>query len=141
LLRIDLSVGDPVTPAPIDVDYPSLLDRSFTLRGYPIATVLAEKIVTLIERGDTNTRERDVADIVVLARRHRPGDDELLAAITATAAYRNARVQPISAAVKALGELRQRSWEAFVDRAVSRAACRSATPRHWTRWLRSSTRC
>lgn len=117
LLRVDLSVGDPVTPAPIEVDYPSLLDSSFTLRGYPIATVLAEKIVTLIERGDTNTRERDVADIVVLARRHRPSDDELVAAITSTAAHRSVELRPVAEAVIALGELRQRTWEVFVERA------------------------
>ena len=117
LLRVDLSVGDPVTPAPIEVDYPSLLDSSFKLRGYPIATVLAEKIVTLIERGDTNTRERDVADIVMLARRHRPSDDELTAAITATAAHRHAERRPVAEAVKSLGELRQRSWDVFVERA------------------------
>jgi predicted nucleotidyltransferase component of viral defense system len=116
LLRVDLSVGDPVTPAPIEVDYPSLLDTSFTLRGYPIATVLAEKIVTLIERGDTNTRERDVADIVVLARRHRPSDEDLIAAIKATAAHRHTGLRPVGEAVKALGELRQRSWEVLVER-------------------------
>jgi predicted nucleotidyltransferase component of viral defense system len=117
LLRVDLSVGDPVTPTPIEVNYPSLLDSSFTLRGYPIATILAEKIVTLIERGDTNTRERDVADILVLAQRHRPSDDELIAAITATAAHRTAELRPVAEAVRALGEMRQRSWEVFVKRA------------------------
>lgn len=117
MLRVDLSVGDPVTPAPIEVDYPSLLDSSFTLRGYPIATVLAEKIVTLIARGDTNTRERDVADIVVLARRHRPSDNELLAAITATAAHRHTELRPVAEAVRSLGEVRQRSWEVLVERA------------------------
>jgi hypothetical protein len=117
LLRVDLSVGDPVTPAPIEVDYPSLLDSSFTLRGYPIATVLTEKIVTLLERGDANTRERDVADILVLARRHRPSDDALVAAIMATAAHRNVELRSVAEAVIALGELRQRSWEVMVERA------------------------
>lgn len=117
LLRVDVSVGDPVTPEPIEVDYPSLLDSSFMLRGYPIASVLAEKIVTLIERGDTNTRERDVADIVVLARLHRPSDDELIAAITATAAHRQTQLRPVAETVRSLGELRQRSWEVFVERA------------------------
>jgi len=37
--------------------------------GYPIETALAEKIVTMIDRGDTTTRERDFADVVLLARR------------------------------------------------------------------------
>lgn len=117
VLRVDLNVGDPVTPAPIEIEYPSLLDAPFTLRGHPIATVLAEKIVTMMERGDANTRERDVADIVVLARRYRPSNEELVAAIEATAAHRQAKVRFMGESVGALGVTRQRSWELFVQRA------------------------
>jgi hypothetical protein len=115
-LRLDISTGDPVTPAPIDVVFPSLLDAPFTLRGYPVATVLAEKIVTLIERGDANTRDRDVADIVVLIRPRAPDADEVLSAIRATAAYRGVPLRPVREAVVRLGELRQSSWRAFVER-------------------------
>ncbi len=70
VLRLDVNVGDPVTPHPVDVEYPALLDPSFHLLGYPLATVLAEKIVTMIERGAATTRERDFADVVVLSRRY-----------------------------------------------------------------------
>jgi hypothetical protein len=76
----------------------------------------AEKVVTLIERGDTNTRERDVADIVILARRHHLSDDELIAAIKATAAHRHTELRPVGEAVTTLGELRQRSWQLLLDR-------------------------
>lgn len=55
-LRIDVSVGDPVTPGPVEVTYPALLDEPFHLVGYPLETVLAEKVVTMIDRGDANTR-------------------------------------------------------------------------------------
>ncbi len=51
VLRLDVNVGDPVTPDPVDVKYPALLDQPFHLLGYPLATVLAEKLVTMIERG------------------------------------------------------------------------------------------
>jgi hypothetical protein len=57
-LRIDINVGDPVTPGPVEVAYPALLGEPFTLLGYPLATVLAEKIVTMIDRGDASTRDR-----------------------------------------------------------------------------------
>lgn len=50
-LRIDINVGDPVTPAPVDIAYPALLDQPFTILGYPIETLLAEKIVTMVDRG------------------------------------------------------------------------------------------
>jgi predicted nucleotidyltransferase component of viral defense system len=72
VLRVDVNVGDPVTPHPVDVEYPALLDHPFHLLGYPLATVLAEKIVTMIERGVATTRERDFADVVVLSRRYQP---------------------------------------------------------------------
>ena len=89
VLRLDVNVGDPVTPHPVDVTYPALLDRPFHLLGYPLATVLAEKIVTMIERGAATTRERDFADVVVLSRHHQIAASELLAAVTATAEHRH----------------------------------------------------
>ncbi len=140
-LRIDVSVGDPVTPAPIDVDYPSLLDRSFVLRGYPIATVIAEKAVTLMERGETNTRERDVADIVVLAadigrttmnspRRSRPP--------RRTATRRSNRfVMPSESSARFASDHGRPSSSA----PDSWAACPRTTPTHSTRWPRSSIPC
>jgi len=85
VLRLDINVGDPVTPAPVEIDYPSLLGAPFPLRAYPVATVLAEKIVTMTQRGETNTRERDVADIIMLTRRHGVDGDELVAAMSAPA--------------------------------------------------------
>lgn len=42
-LRIDVSVGDPVTPGPVEVTYPALLDEPFNLVGYLLETVLAER--------------------------------------------------------------------------------------------------
>jgi len=37
-LRIDVNVGDPITPGPIVVDYPALIDEPFSLVGYPLAS-------------------------------------------------------------------------------------------------------
>jgi len=50
-LRVDVNVGDPVTPAPVEISYPALLGEPFRLVGYPIETVLAEKLVTMVARG------------------------------------------------------------------------------------------
>jgi hypothetical protein len=61
-LRVDVNVGDPVTPAPQRIAYPALLGEPFELIGYPIDTVLAEKLVTVTALGEVNTRERDFAD-------------------------------------------------------------------------------
>ncbi len=69
-LRVDVNVGDPVTPAPVEVTYPALLAEPFTVVGYPLETVLAEKIVTMVDSGDATTRERDFADVFVLTKRY-----------------------------------------------------------------------
>ena len=49
-LRLDVSFGDPVTPAPRQVVLPALRPgmAAVTALGYPIETVLAEKIVTAV---------------------------------------------------------------------------------------------
>lgn len=41
-LKVDVNVGDPVTPAPVELSCPALLDQPFTMVGYPLVTVLAE---------------------------------------------------------------------------------------------------
>ena len=114
VLRLDVNVGDPVTPNPVDVEYPALLDRAFHLLGYPLATVLAEKIVTMIERGVATTRERDFADVVVLSRRYQIAASELLAAINATAGHRQAVLRPLAALLGGLGNERQQAWSTFM---------------------------
>jgi predicted nucleotidyltransferase component of viral defense system len=113
VLRLDVNVGDPVTPHPVDIEYPGLLEESFRLLGYPLATVLAEKVVTMIQRGVTTTRERDFADVLLLSGRHPIDALELLAALRATADHRQAILRPLAGLLEGLGDDRQRSWTTF----------------------------
>jgi hypothetical protein len=66
--RLDVNFGDPVTPAPRMIELPSLRPdtAAVTVLGYPIDTVLAEKLATAIMLGAANTRVRDYADIYTL---------------------------------------------------------------------------
>ena len=116
VLRVDVNVGDPVTPAPVQVEYPGLLEGPFRLLGYPLATVLAEKVVTMIDRGVATTRERDFADVVILARRHPIAAAELLAAMRATADHRGSTLHPLADYLETLGTARQASWLAYLTR-------------------------
>jgi hypothetical protein len=68
--HVDVSVGDPITPAPPTMHLPRILGGEIVVRGYPLAMVDAEKIVTAISRGTTSTRWRDFADMYLLARHH-----------------------------------------------------------------------
>lgn len=49
--HVDVNVADPITPAPETVTIPRLLGGEIHVVGYPVEMVLAEKIVTAIERG------------------------------------------------------------------------------------------
>jgi hypothetical protein len=51
------------------VTVPRLLDEPpLILRDYPLHMILAEKLVTAVDRGTANTRWRDFADIYLLTR-------------------------------------------------------------------------
>src|SRR3990167_9138070 len=68
-MQIDIGFGDIITPFPDDVFYPVLLDFPLPkLKAYPPQTVLAEKIHTMLEKGDTNSRIKDYYDVWLLLR-------------------------------------------------------------------------
>lgn len=45
-----------------------LEDRSISVLAYNLETIIAEKLETVISRGDQNTRPRDYYDIYILAK-------------------------------------------------------------------------
>jgi len=62
-----LLLGDPGEVE--EVRYPEILGGAgIVLRAYPIERTLAEKVATMMERGELNTRDRDFADVWVLSR-------------------------------------------------------------------------
>jgi hypothetical protein len=88
---IDVNFGDPIWPAPRLIEIPRIVplgQPSITLLGYPLTMVLAEKIVTAVDRGESNTRWRDFADVYSLIREQRIDMAELRASMEAVAAYR-----------------------------------------------------
>lgn len=115
-LQLDISFGDPVTPAPAQIGYRQLLtEGTFPLLGYPIATVVAEKLTTAVELGAFNTRDRDWADLYRLTHRNLDGD-EITAAVVATAGHRGVELRSLSSQVGDLAVTRQRSYTAWLRR-------------------------
>lgn len=96
-LRLDINFGDPVTPGPQLIDLPALRPGTEAIRilGYPIETVLAEKLATAIELGPASTRVRDYADICVLAGGQTLSRAAMRAALDATAAFRGMTIRPL----------------------------------------------
>lgn len=114
-LRLDINFGDPVTPAPRTVELPSLRPDAPPIRilGYPIETVLAEKLVTAIELGRANTRVRDFADIHLLTGTQALQCGELRDALTATATFRGTTLIPLAQATEGLAVLRDSTYVAY----------------------------
>lgn len=114
-LRLDVNFGDPAHARRIA--YPTLLsDEPFGLLGYPVETVIAEKVETMISRGDANTRERDYADVLALSKIHPVEASALRDALERTAVHRGTRLMPLSEVLETLPAARQRDWRAFLDR-------------------------
>lgn len=114
-MKLDINFGDPVTPAPQRVAFPSQRPgRAATvLFGYPIETVLAEKISTAVSLGEANTRVRDYVDLYTLTGRHELSYPPVRAALDATANHRDVRLVPLTAVVGEFSTVRQSTYRAF----------------------------
>jgi len=69
-IQIDIGFGDAVTPGPVELTYPTLLDTvpAPNLTAYPIETVIAEKWEATVSLGEANSRLKDAIDLEELAR-------------------------------------------------------------------------
>ena len=65
VLTIDIGFGDVVTPSPIDLDYPILLDQlpSVNIMAYSLETVIAEKMHAIVDLADQSSRMKDYYDL------------------------------------------------------------------------------
>ena len=109
----DISTGDPIIPIPKIVKVPRVLGDPIELLGYAPETAVAEKGVTILERGTTGTRWRDYIDIVELATEHGVDNDVLLESARAVARYRQVELRPIAASVERYAEIGQVKWAAW----------------------------
>jgi hypothetical protein len=113
--RLDVNFGDPVTPAAQLIQLPSLRPESPVIRvlGYPVETVLAEKLTTAITLGAANTRVRDYADMYTLTATQPLNHGSVRAALLATARFRGTIMRPLSEAAGNLAELRASTYRAY----------------------------
>lgn len=112
--HVDVNVGDAIWPAPSVVQLPRLLGgRPIEVIGYPLAMIFAEKAVTAIQHGTTNTRWRDFADIWTLSRRYAMTSTDLSGAIDAVARHRGIELLPLSAALSDYSGFAQPKWQAW----------------------------
>lgn len=115
-IGIDVNFGDPIFPAPTLVELPRVVELDqpdVAVLGYPLTMVLAEKIVTAIDRGEANTRWRDFADVYTIIRVHNLRFDQLVASIGVVAEYRHVELQALLPALAQMPKLAQPKWRAW----------------------------
>ena len=84
-VQIDIDFGDAVTPAPVELEYPVLLDHPPpTLNAYPRDTVAAEKFEAIVALDLANSRMKDFYDLLAISRLFAFEGVTLAAAIRAT---------------------------------------------------------
>lgn len=119
-LKLDITTGDKITPKEIEYQYKLMMeDRTISVLAYNFETVLAEKIETVISRGDQNTRPRDFYDVYILSKlqQHNLDESVVKAALTATAHKRGSEAilqdyRQIMDTVKA-SDMMQKQWRNY----------------------------
>lgn len=121
-VQLDVGFGDAVTPAPVEIEFPTLLDDLPRphLRVYPRETVFAEKLEAMQVLGMANTRMKDYFDLLILAREGAMDAMALRDAIRATFERRGTALPeglPLGLSDEFANDVaKRRQWDAFVRR-------------------------
>jgi predicted nucleotidyltransferase component of viral defense system len=118
-IQIDVGFGDVVTPEPVELNYPTLLDSPVPrLRAYPLETVVAEKFEALVSIGVANTRMKDFYDLWMMAQNFQ-FEGQLLATALRRTFERRGTVWPVEAPLGLSEEFtkaKETLWRAFLTR-------------------------
>jgi predicted nucleotidyltransferase component of viral defense system len=119
-VQIDIGFGDAVTPDPIQMIYPVLLDDmpAPKVRVYPAYTVIAEKLHAIVVLGMANSRLKDYYDLNVLLQRETLDQKLLGRAIQATFERRQTSIpkeMPVGLSDEYTNDpSKQTQWAAFL---------------------------
>lgn len=86
VLTMDIGFGDVVTPSPVNLDFPILLEHlpCANILAYSLETVIAEKIHAIVDLADQNSRMKDYYDLHRILKEEKYDTDVLQAAIIRT---------------------------------------------------------
>lgn len=117
-MQIDMGFSDIVTPGPVEISYPTILDYPApVLRAYNRETAIAEKFEAMVSLGRLNSRMKDFFDVWLLANTSDFSGADLSAAILATFRKRGTE---LTAAPQAFEDdfdpSKQSQWAGFLKR-------------------------
>lgn len=90
-MKFDIGFGDIITPAPESITLPGMLDgfEAPTVAAYPLETVFAEKLETVVSKGVLNSRMKDFYDLYRMSTLRSCDESILKEAISATFSNRS----------------------------------------------------
>lgn len=118
ILQIDIGFEDVVTPAPVQMLYPTLLAMEPpAILAYSVETVIAEKFDAMIDLAEINSRMKDFYDVYRLLTGTRYSAPTLTEAIRQTFRWRQTPVRayhPLFSSGFVLDARRRGQWQAFL---------------------------
>ena len=120
-IQIDLGFGDVITPEPLWIEYPTILDENNPrIRAYTLESSIAEKYQAMVNLDMANSRMKDFYDIYFLSERRSFEGTDLQRAIKETFARRETDIpQELPTALTQHfyeDEDKIRMWKAFLDK-------------------------
>lgn len=121
-LQIDVGFGDAVTPAPIALQFPTILNfPTPIISTYPRETVIAEKFQAIVMLGMANSRMKDFYDLWFLATNFEYEGKILVSALQTTFARRKTSIPasvPLALTTEFTEDRRKLTqWQAFLKKA------------------------
>lgn len=88
-MQIDITTGDAITPKEVFYLFKMIFEEGdIGVWTYNVETVLAEKVETILKRGEWNTRPRDFYDVFILTKTQTFEPIVFSKALNSTAAHR-----------------------------------------------------
>ncbi len=119
-LQIDFAFGDIVSPHPLQIDYPTLLEKAnLNVLSYSKESIVAEKFEAIVQLGAFNTRMKDFYDIDFLSGECDFNEETLRDAIWKTFGRRQTSLRQavvfLESGIRSDASL-MRQWGAFTTR-------------------------
>ena len=125
VMTMDIGFGDIVTPAPVDLDYPALLEHlpSANILAYSLETVVAEKFHAVIDLADQTSRMKDYYDLYLILSSRELDADVLQEAIIKTFENRHTSYDPNTMFFRdnfGTNPQMETRWRAFIKKITSK---------------------
>ena len=126
VMTMDIGFGDVLTPAPVALDYPSLLKPlpAANILAYSLETVVAEKMHAVIDLADQSSRMKDYYDLYQILNTQELDTEVLQEAITRTFENRHTRYDPDTMFFRddfSSNTIMKTRWKAFMKKIFAKS--------------------